>query len=391
MGRGVGSELARKLGALTLSRAQPTVKVEGTDVLGVRADKENAGPSAPTPGLIYRNLEQGHVHPRAEEMAEERRIMNQKARLVAGMNAQAGSAVSVASVDSNTGRRQAQLGDDGVKPTPIPSVVPSRDATAMAKKAYSSVELIIRNLGEALQCLDAGLEFEPVDDEGQPVSIPTEDVVEENGDRREAPAGPRVFIISWLDHSERYGLGYAMSDGSVGVHFRDSTSMTLSALKGSFDYISTIRPRTTSTTSLAPPTSVPSQSAKDQLRRENFNLLPTEPGAGAGAGLEGIPRELAPKVKVMRFFENEIMERLYGADSPLTWVDEETTTGMVFVHKWYRCHQAIVFRLSNAAIQVSLQRDKRVKRGHEPPQCADRKTRLLFICSSTSTTTPRFS
>lgn len=39
---------------------------------------------------------------------------------------------------------------------------------------------------------------------------------------------PKVFIMSWLDYANKYGMGYATTDGSVGVHFNDSTSLILS-------------------------------------------------------------------------------------------------------------------------------------------------------------------
>ena len=38
----------------------------------------------------------------------------------------------------------------------------------------------------------------------------------------------KVFIVSWVDYCNKYGMGYALTDGSVGVHFNDSTSLVLS-------------------------------------------------------------------------------------------------------------------------------------------------------------------
>lgn len=38
----------------------------------------------------------------------------------------------------------------------------------------------------------------------------------------------RVFIVAWVDYCNKYGMGYALTDGSVGVHFNDSTSLVLS-------------------------------------------------------------------------------------------------------------------------------------------------------------------
>lgn len=42
---------------------------------------------------------------------------------------------------------------------------------------------------------------------------------------------PKVFIASWVDYCNKYGMGYALTDGSVGVYFNDSTSIVLSADK----------------------------------------------------------------------------------------------------------------------------------------------------------------
>ena len=37
-----------------------------------------------------------------------------------------------------------------------------------------------------------------------------------------------VFISKWVDYSNKYGLGYQLTDGSVGVLFNDGTKMVLS-------------------------------------------------------------------------------------------------------------------------------------------------------------------
>lgn len=38
----------------------------------------------------------------------------------------------------------------------------------------------------------------------------------------------RIFIVSWVDYCNKYGMGYALTDGTVGVHFNDSTTIVLS-------------------------------------------------------------------------------------------------------------------------------------------------------------------
>ena len=41
----------------------------------------------------------------------------------------------------------------------------------------------------------------------------------------------RVFIASWVDYYNKYCMGYALTDGSVGVHFNDNTTLVLAADK----------------------------------------------------------------------------------------------------------------------------------------------------------------
>jgi cell cycle serine/threonine-protein kinase CDC5/MSD2 len=59
----------------------------------------------------------------------------------------------------------------------------------------------------------------------------------------------RVFVVSWVDYCNKYGMGYALTDGSVGVHFNDSTTLVLSANKVYvFNYFSSVIDSSCSTT-----------------------------------------------------------------------------------------------------------------------------------------------
>ncbi len=48
---------------------------------------------------------------------------------------------------------------------------------------------------------------------------------------RDEIAFAKVFIVSWVDYCNKYGMGYALTDGSIGVHFNDSTTMVLAPAK----------------------------------------------------------------------------------------------------------------------------------------------------------------
>ncbi|CAG8593545.1 4753_t:CDS:10, partial [Dentiscutata heterogama] len=42
------------------------------------------------------------------------------------------------------------------------------------------------------------------------------------------PTTPLVFISKWMDYTNKYGLGYQLTDGSVGVNFNDKTTLIMS-------------------------------------------------------------------------------------------------------------------------------------------------------------------
>ncbi|GAC98266.1 likely protein kinase [Pseudozyma hubeiensis SY62] len=326
--RSTANSLAKQLSSLTLNRSSAS------------GDKENANPMAPPPAAAggAGRSEFGRTYSRNTNVApaQDERALQQKTRLVATT-----TPITTASTGSGLTRPPSTASslNDAALPTSssrttLASIGSSTALAPGAKKTKTSIEVIISHLESALLSLESNTPYiAPASSAVESISFVSKPC-ELNGTRLH-PESPRTFLISWLDHSERYGLGYALSDGTVGVYFRDATSMILSAGKKSVDYISTVRASKTT-------------SAKtDQLKRESFSL----PSAVVEEG--SVPRELHSRVRVMKYFEKEIMDRLYGADSPLTFTDTKST-GMTFVHKWYKTKDAIVFRLSNGTVQLNF-------------------------------------
>jgi hypothetical protein len=40
---------------------------------------------------------------------------------------------------------------------------------------------------------------------------------------------PKVWISKWVDYSNKYGLGFQLTDGTMGVHFNDHTVMMMAS------------------------------------------------------------------------------------------------------------------------------------------------------------------
>ncbi|KAH8108768.1 Pkinase-domain-containing protein [Phellopilus nigrolimitatus] len=131
----------------------------------------------------------------------------------------------------------------------------------------------------------------------------------------------KVFIVSWVDYCNKYGMGYALTDGSVGVHFNDSTSIVLSPDKHNVDYIT-------------------SKLNGAAYSRQHHTLTK-------------YTDELKSKCYLLKHFERYIMERLYG-EYPFTYEDVERAKGMDFVQKYLRMKHVIVFKLSNDVLQFNF-------------------------------------
>ncbi|KIK98056.1 hypothetical protein PAXRUDRAFT_824285 [Paxillus rubicundulus Ve08.2h10] len=131
----------------------------------------------------------------------------------------------------------------------------------------------------------------------------------------------RVFIVSWVDYCNKYGMGYALTDGSVGVHFNDSTSLILAADKHHFDYISSRR-------------------HGQVYVRKSYSV-------------SEFPEDLKNKVYLLKHFERYIMDRLYG-DYEYTFEDLQRTKGLDFVQKYLRMKHVIVFKMSHDVLQFNF-------------------------------------
>jgi polo-like kinase 1 len=144
-------------------------------------------------------------------------------------------------------------------------------------------------------------------------------------------ARPELWVTKWVDYSSKYGVGYILSDGSIGVYFNDSTKILLVANGDRFDYVT----RRTQD--------------KPELRSTH--------------SFEDFPEDLKKKVTLLRHFKNymltDILEKKDGAtvgESALAPSQEPrhppASGEAPYVKKWTRNKHAIMFQLSNKIVQV---------------------------------------
>ncbi|ORY68139.1 Pkinase-domain-containing protein [Neocallimastix californiae] len=134
---------------------------------------------------------------------------------------------------------------------------------------------------------------------------------------------PKVFISKWIDYSNKYGLGYQLTNSCVGVYFNDSTSIILSADEEHFEYL--------------------------YYTKENDQPVMQK----AQYTLENYPSDLHKKVTLLKHFKVYMNENLYKA-STYSFVDKERKEDLDFLTKYLRTKRAVIFRLSNKVVQVNF-------------------------------------
>lgn len=139
---------------------------------------------------------------------------------------------------------------------------------------------------------------------------------------------PEIWVTKWVDYSSKYGVGYILSDGTVGVYFNDSTKIVLNPCTGCFEYVTRRTQDSPEVHTSHTLDDYPDDLKKKVILLKHFKnyMLPDSPGKGeATVGESGLP---TPPPSVCGEFAD------------------------VFVKKWTRNKHAIMFQLNNKIVQV---------------------------------------
>ena len=173
------------------------------------------GMSGPNRGNNLQDIEEEDNEPETKEEAFMRRkeLEAQKARIVAQMTCEP---------SANVLRQAAEMDEMENVPPPSKRHDKAKKASEPAKELRTSSALSSSSSAK-LQGFDAvahtlQIAFD-AKTRGKLFRDPKNDV---------SLPDAKVFIVSWVDYCNKYGMGYALTDGTVGVHFNDSTSIMLS-------------------------------------------------------------------------------------------------------------------------------------------------------------------
>lgn len=129
-----------------------------------------------------------------------------------------------------------------------------------------------------------------------------------------------VCVNKWVDYSNKYGLGYNLTNGATGVYFNDSSKIIM------------------------------------QLNSEKFKYFERKSGEKQDScttyTMNEYPKEIQKKVTLLNHFKKYLQEESKQQSDIGAKGDNDDE---VFVKKWIKTKHAVMFRLSNKIVQVKFQ------------------------------------
>lgn len=139
-------------------------------------------------------------------------------------------------------------------------------------------------------------------------------------DLEDPAAIPLYWVSKWVDYSDKYGIGYMLSDNSFGVLFNDSTRLIL------------------------------------MVNAENMEYIERD-GTEKYFTMTNFPESLTKKVTLLKYFRNYMSEHLLKAGADISPRDSDNYCRLPFLKTWFRTRSAINLHLSNGTVQINFFED----------------------------------
>ena len=123
-----------------------------------------------------------------------------------------------------------------------------------------------------------------------------------------------IYVTKWVDYSNKYGLGYQLSNDTIGVYFNDMTSMLLDIRESTFIY----------------------SDHNSKLTRVDSTCLPS----------------LTKKKKIVNHFKSYMTLRCKASNATGPEPSWKHDKDYVFLRGFNRCAQGIAFSINDDTFQV---------------------------------------
>ena len=164
--------------------------------------------------------------------------------------------------------------------------------------------------------------------------------------------GAEIYVNKWVDYSTKYGLGYLLNNGNVGVYFNDYTKILLNPKSNDFIYVERKMKDQKDMIISFKLKGEPKEIKKKMLIFQNFKKYFDEEIRSEKEKEEKEKQEKEePQMRMCKTQRNKKPKKVEKA--PPKEQDLSPKGGNnVFIRKWMKTKHAIIFRLSNKTIQV---------------------------------------
>ena len=164
--------------------------------------------------------------------------------------------------------------------------------------------------------------------------------------------GAEIYVNKWVDYSTKYGLGYLLNNGDVGVYFNDYTKILLNPTSNDFIYVERKMKDQKDMIISFKLKGEPKEIKKKMLIFQNFKKYFDEEIRSEKEKEEKEKQEKEePQMRMCKTQRNKKPKKVEKA--PPKEQDLSPKGGdNVFIRKWMKTKHAIIFRLSNKTIQV---------------------------------------
>ena len=164
--------------------------------------------------------------------------------------------------------------------------------------------------------------------------------------------GAEIYVNKWVDYSTKYGLGYLLNNGNVGVYFNDYTKILLNPTSNDFIYVERKMKDQKDMIISFKLKGEPKEIKKKMLIFQNFKKYFDEEIRSEKEKEEKEKQEKEePQMrmcKTQRIKKPKKVEKAPPKEQDLSPKGGDN----VFIRKWMKTKHAIIFRLSNKTIQV---------------------------------------
>lgn len=150
---------------------------------------------------------------------------------------------------------------------------------------------------------------------------------------------PEAWVVKWIDYSSKYGIGYLLSNGRIGVYFNDATKMVFSNSSNSrnVEYMFRQKGEKVDTVKIF---SLEDESLAGDAKKKTTLIRNFKGYLQTNNDKEGCTRGISA---FSNFNSGDIVDYSSAANLPL------------HVKRWMRTKHALVFQLSNKVWQVIFQ------------------------------------